>query len=79
MDVKKGVHHPLSVIIREGGGSSDPESVRAAVRYVVKCVQMGGKFRSFNRMTERWEYLYFKTEVIEEFRQSWATFSSWRS
>jgi hypothetical protein len=37
---------------------------------------MGGKWTSFNGMTERFEFLYIQRTFVEEFRQSWSLYQA---
>ena len=66
---EKGVYHPFMRIVQEEG--SDASALQAAWRYCKKCSTMGGKWRAWNPMTERWEYLWVKKYHIESFSRSW--------
>ena len=63
IDISRGVYLPPSRIVQEEGGKDDKENILASVRYIKKCCLLGGRFVKFNQFTERYEFLYFKTEV----------------
>ena len=66
IDVEKGTYERFKVICdREG---ADAAGRQAAFRYCRKAASMGGKWVSFNEMTERHEYLYVKRQFITEFK-----------
>lgn len=75
VDSTKGVYLPIPVIIREEGG--DDEARTATYNYVKACWKMGGRWRKFNKMTKRMEWLYMKQEVHELFEQNWKLYEEW--
>lgn len=58
VDLSVGTYRPFQAIVREEGGKDDPEAVAAATRICVKCTQMGEPWVSYNKMSERLEFLY---------------------
>lgn len=74
-----GEYVPLTVLIEREGGAAYKENVEAALRHATKCVKMGGKWLSFNPLTERVEFLHVRKQYNELFRQKWTAFVSLHS
>jgi hypothetical protein len=69
-----GVYMPFGLIVTAEGGWQDQDAIKAALNYVAKCICMRGEYLEFNEMTNRWEYLYVKKKVQDQFARQWATY-----
>ena len=49
-----GEYVPLTVLVQREGGFGQSENVRAALTYATRCLKLGGKWTSWNDMTDRW-------------------------
>lgn len=67
LDMSKGVWLPFTRIVQKEGG--DEAAVSAAENYIKSCMMKG--WVKTNRMTQRTEYLYLKSEIHESFMSRW--------
>ena len=72
IDTTKGRYLPFARIVAEEG--ADAAALKAALKYCSKSARMGGRWVSFNAMTERWEYLYVSREFVQNFKESWTMY-----
>ena len=79
IETEKGTYYGFGRIVVEEGGWNDPAAIKAATRYVSKCLVMGGAWTDENPMTERTEFLYVKRHFIDEFRDKWSLCEKWMS
>eukprot|EP00974_Lingulodinium_polyedra_P003930 369581-Lingulodinium_polyedra.AAC.1 len=66
IDIEAGTYECFKVIWDKEGG--DDAGRTAAFRYCTKAAKMGGRWVSWNDMTERYEYLYVKRQFMTEFK-----------
>lgn len=69
VDTSQGTYLCWARIAQEEGG--DAAGRAAAFRYVRKATALGGKWTSWNPMTDRQEYLYLKRTYTETMARSW--------
>ena len=67
-----GCYRPFGGIVQKEGGWNDKAAVRGTAIMALKCIKMGGEWRSRNSMTERLEFWHIQRERIEDFTEAWS-------
>jgi len=70
VDITKGIYRPFARIAVEQGG--DKAAYKAALRYVLKCIQLGPPWTLWNDMTDRLDFLDLEKGFTEELSQAWS-------
>ena len=71
-DIEAGTYLNFSRIVEmEGGTNPSEEDVMAAKQYVMRCVQLNGDWVLWNKMTNRYDFLYMTKSRRDEFIRAW--------
>ena len=71
-DIERGTYLPFDLVVDAEGGAHRPAAIRAARNYIRKCLAMQGPWVSYNAMTERFEFLHYRRQVLEVFERCWS-------
>ena len=72
VDITLGEYLPARKIWEKEG--LDQEGFEAAANYIIKCCRLNGKWVSWNKMTERWEFLYMRRQKQQRFAEAWTEY-----
>ena len=69
LDETKGTWLPFRMVLRREGGHRDPDNVRAAVTYVLKCMIIG--WVMYSTMAERLQFFHVRHTSKDYFDNAW--------
>ena len=77
VDTTRGEYLSFGMLVKREGGWKDSSAISAATRYCQKACVMGKPWTVWNAMTERYDYLYISKLFVQDFEQSWSSFTTW--
>jgi hypothetical protein len=77
VDTTRGEYMSFGMVVKREGGWKDSSAISAATRYCQKASVMGKPWTVWNSMTERYDYLYISKLFVQDFEQSWSSFTTW--
>ena len=76
VDENVGEYLPFECIVEKYGFAFNREkAIQKATVYCEKCVKMGGKWMSYDEMSEDFEFLFVRRQSKELFAEKWAMFT----
>ena len=71
-DATVATPEPFDVIVRNEGGPSNPDNIKAALNYCRMCLKLGGRWVHYNNWTKRIEFVYQKKRMTQIWRDKWS-------
>ena len=75
VDTTKGEYMSFGMVVKREGGWKDESAILAATKYCQKADFMGPPWVIRNAMTERNDFLYHSKQFVQDFEQSWGTYT----